>query len=195
MSENSPKDPTLLDALIPIVSLVVMLSLSVYLFGSDSSSGPNQIVLTLGAAIAAIVAIQNGHAWKDILEAIVDGISTSMGAVLILLSVGGLIGTWLMAGTVPSLIFYGLELLNPRFFYVASCLICAIAALSTGSSWTVAGTLGVALIGVSLGLGLSPARCRRCPIPPTWRRQLPKRTSLRISGTWPGRPGRPLRSH
>lgn len=157
MSETTPKKPTLLDALIPIVSLVVMLSLSVYLFGSDSSSGPNQIVLTLGAAIAAIVAIQNGHAWKDILEAIVDGIGTSMGAVLILLSVGGLIGTWLMAGTVPSLIYYGLELLNPRFFYVASCLICAIAALSTGSSWTVAGTLGVALIGVSMGLGLSPA--------------------------------------
>ncbi len=157
MNEAAPKAPTLLDALIPIVSLVVMLSLSVYLFGSDSSSGPNQIVLTLGAAIAAIVAIQNGHAWKDILEAIVDGISTSMGAVLILLSVGALIGTWLMAGTVPSLIYYGLELLNPRFFYVASCLICAIAALSTGSSWTVAGTLGVALIGVSLGLGLSPA--------------------------------------
>ena len=157
MTSSQPKEPTLIDALIPIVSLVGMLGLSVYLFGSDSSSGPNQIVLTLGAAIAAIVAIQNGHRWADILEAIVDGISTSMNAVLILLSVGGLIGTWLMAGTVPSLIYYGLEILNPQWFYVAACLICAIAALSTGSSWTVAGTLGVALIGVSLGLGLSPA--------------------------------------
>lgn len=157
MGKTEPRDPTLIDALIPIVSLVGMLGLSVYLFGSDSSSGPNQIVLTLGAAIAAIVSIQNGHAWKDLLEAIVDGIGTSMGAVLILLSVGGLIGTWLMAGTVPSLIYYGLELLDPRFFYVATCIICAIAALSTGSSWTVAGTLGVALIGVSMGLGLSPA--------------------------------------
>ncbi len=154
---SQPKAPTLIDALIPIVSLVLMLFMSVKLFGSDSSSGPNQIVLTLGAAIAAIVAIQNGHAWKDILQAIIDGIGTSMGAVLILLSVGGLIGTWLMAGTVPSLIYYGLELLNPQWFYVAACLICAIAALSTGSSWTVAGTLGVALIGVSMGLGLSPA--------------------------------------
>jgi len=154
---SEPKEPTLIDALIPIVSLVAMLALSVYLFGSDSSSGPNQIVLTLGAAIAAIVAIQNGHKWSAILAAIVDGISTAMGAVLILLAVGALIGTWLMAGTVPSLIYYGLELLNPQWFYVASCIICAIAALSTGSSWTVAGTLGVALIGVSLGLGLSPA--------------------------------------
>ncbi len=157
MSNSQPKDPTLVDALIPIVSLVAMLGLSVHLFGSDSSSGPNQIVLTLGAAIAAIVAIQNGHPWSDILEAIVDGISTSMNAVLILLSVGGLIGTWLMAGTVPSLIYYGLEILNPQWFYVAACLICAISALSTGSSWTVAGTLGVALIGVSMGLGLSSA--------------------------------------
>ena len=156
MSNSQPKEPTLLDALIPIVSLVAMLGLSVYLFGSDSSSGPNQIVLTLGAAIAAIVAIQNGHPWAKILEAIVDGISTSMNAVLILLSVGALIGTWLMAGTVPSLIYYGLEILNPQWFYVAACLICAISALSTGSSWTVAGTLGVALIGVSMGLGLSP---------------------------------------
>ncbi|MEM9209760.1 MAG: Na+/H+ antiporter NhaC family protein, partial [Pseudomonadota bacterium] len=157
MSNSQPKAPTLTDALIPIVSLVAMLGLSVYLFGSDSSSGPNQIVLTLGAAIAAIVAIQNGHPWSDILEAIIDGISTSMTAVLILLSVGALIGTWLMAGTVPALIYYGLEILNPQWFYVAACLICAISALSTGSSWTVAGTLGVALIGVSMGLGLSPS--------------------------------------
>ncbi|MGB5352981.1 MAG: Na+/H+ antiporter NhaC [Woeseia sp.] len=151
------KSPTLIDALVPVVSLILMLALSVYLFGSDSSAGPNQIVLTLGAAIAAIVAMQNGHSWPSILKAIVAGISTAMGAILILLSVGGLIGTWLMAGTVPSLIFYGLELLDPQWFFAASCLICAIAALATGSSWTVAGTLGVALIGVAMGLGLSPA--------------------------------------
>ncbi len=154
---NEPKKPTLIDALIPVISLILMLFMSVKLFGSDSSSGPNQIVLTLAAAIAAIVAIQNGHPWDDILEAIIDGIGTSMGAVLILLSVGGLIGTWLLAGTVPALIYYGLEILSPQWFYVAACIISAIAALSTGSSWTVAGTLGVALIGVALGLGLSPA--------------------------------------
>jgi NhaC family Na+:H+ antiporter len=152
---NRPKEPTLIDSLIPVVSLILMLFLSVKLFGSDSSSGPNQIVLTLGAAIAAIVAIKNGHSWDDVLAAIVDGIGTSMGAVLILLAVGGLIGTWLLAGTVPALIYYGLEILSPQWFYVAACIICAIAALSTGSSWTVAGTLGVALIGVALGLGLS----------------------------------------
>ena len=154
---NQPKPPTMLDALIPVISLILMLALSVYLFGDESSSGPNQIVLTLGAAIAAIVAMQKGHSWPEILKAIIAGISTAMGAILILLSVGGLIGTWLMAGTVPSLIYYGLELLNPHWFFAASCVICAVAALATGSSWTVAGTLGVALIGVAMGLGLSPA--------------------------------------
>ena len=154
---NQPRQPTLIQALIPVFSLILMLFLSVKLFGSDSSSGPNQIVLTLGAGIAAIIAIQNGAAWDDILAAIIEGIGTSMGAVLILLSVGGLIGTWLLAGTVPSLIYYGLEILSPQWFYVAACVICAIAAISTGSSWTVAGTLGVALIGVAMGLGLSPA--------------------------------------
>ncbi len=151
------KTPSLVDALIPVVSLVLMLGLSVHLFGADSSSGPNQIVLTIGAAIAAIVAIRNGHRWLDIQKAIIAGIGTAMGAIMILLSVGALIGTWLMAGTVPSLIYYGLGLLNPQVFYAAACLICAIAALTTGSSWTVAGTLGVALIGVAMGLNLSPA--------------------------------------
>ncbi len=151
-----PKPPTLLDALIPIAALVAMLALSVYLFGSDSSSGPNQIVLAMAAAIAAIVAIKNGHKWFDLQRAIIAGISTAMVAVLILLAVGALIGTWLMAGTVPSLIYYGMQILSPQWFFAAACLICAIAALATGSSWTVAGTLGVALIGVSMGLGLSP---------------------------------------
>lgn len=154
---SAPKSPSLLDALIPIAALIAMLSLSVYLFGSDSSAGPNQIVLTLAAAIAAIVAMKNGHKWYDVQKAIVEGISTAMIAMLILLSVGGLIGTWLMSGTVPSLIYFGMQLLSPQWFFAAACFICAIAALATGSSWTVAGTLGVALIGVSMGLGLSPA--------------------------------------
>jgi len=154
---TEPRETTLVDALIPVVSLVLMLSLSVYLFGDGSSGGPNQIVLTAGAAIAAIIAVRQGRQWADILHAIVHGISTAMGAILILLAVGALIGTWLMSGTVPSLIYYGLDTLNPSVFYAAACLICAIASLATGSSWTVAGTLGVALIGVALGLGLSPA--------------------------------------
>jgi len=154
---TTPRSPSLIASLIPVIALVLMLALSVYLFGDSSSSGPNQIVLTLGAAIAAIVAVRLGFHWGELQRAIIAGISTAMVAILILLSVGGLIGTWLMAGTVPSLIYYGLEILSPAWFYAASCIICSIAALATGSSWTVAGTLGVALIGVSMGLGLSPA--------------------------------------
>ncbi len=154
---TTPKSASLLDALIPIAALVAMLAMSVYLFGSDSSYGPNQIVLTIAAAIAAIVAVKNGHKWYDLQKAMIAGIGTAMVAILILLAVGALIGTWLMAGTVPSLIYFGMQILSPQWFYAATCLICAIAALATGSSWTVAGTLGVALIGVSMGLGLSPA--------------------------------------
>ncbi len=149
------KSPTLIDALIPVLALIVMLAFSVYLFGDNSSSGPNQIVLTMGAAIASLVAIKNGFLWADILKAIIAGISTAMGAILILLSVGALIGSWLLSGTVPSLIYYGLDLLNPAWFYAAACVICAVASLAIGSSWTVAGTLGVALVGVAGGLGLS----------------------------------------
>ncbi len=154
---TTPKSPSLLDAMIPIVALAVMLWLSVNLFGDSSSQGPNQIVLTIAAAIAAIVAIRNGHDWYDLQKAMIAGISTAMVALLILLAVGALIGTWLMAGTVPALIYYGMQVLSPQWFFAAACLICAVAALATGSSWTVAGTLGVALIGVAMGLGVSPA--------------------------------------
>ena len=154
---TTPKAPTLLQALIPVVSLILLLVLAVYLFGSDAIGGPTQIVLIMGTAIAAIVAVRNGHPWADVQQAIVDGIGTAMGAILILLSVGALIGAWLISGTVPSLIYYGLDLLDPQYFFVATCLICAITSIATGSSWTTAGTLGVALIGVALGLGLSPA--------------------------------------
>lgn len=153
---TEPRSPSLLDALIPVASLIVMLATSVYLFGDGSSQGPNQIVLIMGAAIATLVAVKNGFRWAGILHAIIAGISTAMGAILILLAVGALIGTWLLSGTVPSLIYYGLEIMNPNWFYVAACVICSIASLAIGSSWTVAGTLGVALIGIAAGLGLSP---------------------------------------
>ncbi len=154
---RTPKTPTLLDALLPVIALILLLALAVYLFGSDAVGGPTQIVLIIGAAIAAIVAIKNGHRWADVQQAMVDGIGTAMGAILILLSVGALIGAWVISGTVPSLIYYGLDLLDPRYFFAATCLICSIASLATGSSWTTAATLGVALIGVAMGLGLSPA--------------------------------------
>ena len=148
------KQATFLDALIPISVLVLLLGTSVYLYSDDSSYGPNQIALLFAAAIAVLIGLKNGYKWGELEEAMVKGITISLGAVLILLMVGALIGTWLLSGTVPSLIYYGLQLINPHWFYAASCVLCAIVALSIGSSWTTAATIGVALLGVSSGLGL-----------------------------------------
>jgi len=151
------RTPSLIDALIPIVSLIVMMGGAVYLFDDNSSYGPNQIALLLAMGLAAIIGMKNGFSWKTIEKGIVDGISMSLGACLILLAVGSLIGTWMLAGTVPTLIYYGLELLNPSFFYAATCVICAVVAMSIGSSWTTAATVGVALMGVSAGMEMSAA--------------------------------------
>lgn len=151
------RQPNFLDASIPLIFLVLMLAFSVFMYGGDSSFGPNQIILLISAGIAALIGIKNGYTWKSIEEAMVHGISVSMGAIFILLAVGSLIGTWLAAGTVPTLIYYGLQVLNPDWFYAAACLISAIVAMSIGSSWTTAATVGVALMGIANGIGMSPA--------------------------------------
>ncbi|MCB1561605.1 MAG: Na+/H+ antiporter NhaC [Xanthomonadales bacterium] len=156
-STNGSRAPSLIQALMPLFFLIVGLALSVHLYGENSSYGANQIVLLLAAGIAGLVGIRNGLRWSDIENAFVHGISVATGAMFILFAVGALIGSWILAGIVPTLIYYGTELLAPSFFYPAACVICAIVGLTVGSSWTVAGTLGVALIGVSQGLGLSPA--------------------------------------
>ena len=149
------RDASAADAFIGIGGTLALLTASVALFGSGSSAGANQIALVCGAAIAAGIGIKNGHRWKAIEQAIVGGIGTAMPAILILLSVGSLIGAWMISGTVPTLIHYGLLVLDPGFFYAACCLLCAISALAIGSSWTVAGTLGIALVGIAAALGQS----------------------------------------
>src|SRR3990167_7594860 len=151
------RSPSLLDALLPIGVLVLLLGLSVYLYGDSSSSGPNQIALMSAAFVAGLVGLKNGLQWAQIEEGILAGIHMAMKANLILLAVGALIGTWILAGTVPTMIWLGLKLISAEYFYVTSCLICALTALSIGSSWTVAGTLGIGLMGVAAGLGLDPA--------------------------------------
>ena len=143
------------DVVVCIAVTVFLLGMSVVLFGSDSSQGANQIALVCGAALAAGIGIKNGHRWKVIEETIVSGISTALPAVIILFSVGSLIGAWMLCGTVPTMIYYGMLLLDPAVFYAAACVLCAITALSIGSSWTVAGTLGIGLIGIASGMGLS----------------------------------------
>lgn len=156
MTMSSPKKPSFADAVTPLITLIILLSLSVYLYGSDSSYGPNQMALFIAAGIAVLIGLKNGFQWQDMEQAMIRGIALSLSAMLILFSVGALIGTWLLAGTVPSLIYFGLQVLDPSWFYAATCVLCAIVALSIGSSWTTAATVGVALIGVAGGLGLSP---------------------------------------
>jgi len=151
------KAPSMLDALIPLIALIFMLSGAVYYFGDNSTGGPNQIALLIATGIAIIIGIKNNYTWKELEQAMINGISISMGAIFILLAVGSLIGTWMLSGTVPSMIYYGLKILDPSWFYPATCIICCIVALSIGSSWTTAATIGVALMGISVGLGLDPA--------------------------------------
>ncbi|MBX3706793.1 MAG: Na+/H+ antiporter NhaC [Pseudomonadales bacterium] len=155
LAAATPRRASVADVTVTIGLTVGLLALSVALFGADSSAGANQIALVIGAILATAVGIRNGHSWRVIEENIVSGIATAMPAILILFSVGSLIGSWMLSGTVPTMIYYGLLLLDPAAFYPACCLLCAVVALSIGSSWTVAGTLGVALIGVASALGLS----------------------------------------
>ncbi|WP_133406180.1 Na+/H+ antiporter NhaC [Parashewanella tropica] len=153
MSQHKPASS--LDALLPVFALICMLMASVYLFSSDSSSGANQIALILAACVALVVGVKNGFTWKEMEQGIIEGISVATPALLILFSVGSLIGTWILAGTVPTMIYYGMQILSPTYFYAACCILCAVIALSIGSSWTVAGTLGIALIGIAGAMGLS----------------------------------------
>ena len=153
---TNPKLTPLL-AFTPIVFLILLLGCSVYLFGSDSSYGANQIALVLATCTAAMVGKRTGISWRQAQEGIITGIGVGLGPTLILLAVGMLIGTWILSGTVPAMIYYGVQVLNPSIFYAASALICAIVAISIGSSWTVAGTLGIGLMGIAGSFDLSPA--------------------------------------
>ena len=150
------KPPSLMDALIPIIFLVILLALAIVLYGADGIAGPIQVALMLSMIVAGLVGYKNGHRWEDMGKAAVEGISTAMGAIFILLAVGALIGTWSMAGTVATIGYYGVQFLNPNWYYLACTLICGVLALSIGSAWTVAGTLGVGLIGIAGALGVSP---------------------------------------
>jgi len=147
-------EPTLLQSIFPIVILIGFLSINVIIFGEDSSAGSNQIALILSAGIAGLLALKLGYVWKDILEGVIHSISSAMSALLILLIIGALAGTWLISGIVPAMIYYGLEVLNPTIFLFAACVVSAIVSLATGSSWTTSATIGVAMVGIGKALGL-----------------------------------------
>jgi NhaC family Na+:H+ antiporter len=130
----------------------------VALFGLSAMNGPVQVAMMLSAMVASIIILKNGHSWAAIEEASRRGVSSVVSAIFILLAVGALIGTWNMAGTIPTLVYYGLTLIDPNWFYVASLFVCAILSLGIGSSWTTAGTIGVGLIGLATLAGVPAHR-------------------------------------
>ena len=153
---RSIRAPSYLDAVLPIIVLITLLASAVFLYGADGTLGPIQVALMLSMMVAGLVGLKNGHKWEDMGKAAVEGISQAMGAIFILLGVGALIGTWSMAGTIATIVHYGVQFLDPNWYYVACTIICGLLALSIGSAWTVAGTLGVGLIGIANLLGVSP---------------------------------------
>ncbi len=155
--QKTIQDISLLESLIPVVILVFFLGLSVFLYGDNAQAGASQLSLLFSAGVALLIGWKNNHKWRDIEKAIAHGVGNTVNAILILLMVGSLIGSWILSGTVPAMIYYGLQVINPNFFYVTACILCAVTAISIGSSWSTAGTVGVGLIGIAAGLGMSPA--------------------------------------
>jgi Na+:H+ antiporter, NhaC family len=151
------RDPALWQALIPIGVLIFLLSTNVIIFGADATAGPNQIAMILAAGVATIFSVQLGRSWEEIETSIVKSISSAMAAILILMVIGALSGTWLLSGIVPAMIYYGLKILNPTIFLFAATIVCCIVSLATGSSWSTVATVGIALLGIGKTLGISEA--------------------------------------
>ncbi len=152
------KKPTLAVALIPVIFLLVALGINVIgVFGNSALDGSNQFILLLAAAVAAIVGVRQGFKFSDILAGIEKSVSSTTGAILILLLIGSLSGSWMISGVVPAMIYYGLKILSPEIFLPATAIICALVSVSTGSSWGTTATVGIALVGIGKALGVSEA--------------------------------------
>lgn len=151
----SNKELNIWEALIPVFALVGMLAYNVFVFGDDAISGSNQFILLMGGAVAAVVGFVNKVSYDKMLAEVAENVKSTTGALLILLMVGALAGTWLVSGIIPAMIYYGLQILNPTIFLAACVIICAIISVATGSSWTTAATVGIALIGIGEALGIS----------------------------------------
>ncbi|MDQ3394412.1 MAG: Na+/H+ antiporter NhaC [Bacteroidota bacterium] len=149
------KRPSLQEALIPVIFLIVMLATNVMIFGDGALEGSNQIVLILSAAVAGLIGLKLGFSWTQMQDGIVKSISDAMASILILLLIGSLAGTWLLSGIVPAMIYYGLHILNPTIFLFAACVVSAIVSVATGSSWSTIATIGIALLGIGKTLGMS----------------------------------------
>jgi NhaC family Na+:H+ antiporter len=151
------RPPSVADAITPLIALTLLIAGSLLLFGLDALDGPIQVALIVSVLVAALVGMRNGHTWADVERAAQTAFTSIAGAVLILLAVGALIGVWNLSGTIPTLVYYGIQVLSPSWYYAATALICGLIAMCIGSSWTTAGTIGVGLIGVATLVGVSPA--------------------------------------
>jgi NhaC family Na+:H+ antiporter len=153
----TPQPLTLIEAVIPVASLILLVALSFFLFGDAGAAGPNQVALVVAAMIAVAIGRRRGHTLESLGAAAAASVSSGIGAIFILLAVGSLIGTWAMSGTLVAMVYYGLQLLSPNYFYMTAVAVCAIVSASIGSSWTVVGTIGVGLMGIALNMDLNPA--------------------------------------
>ncbi len=145
---------TLFEALLPILFLIIVLSFNVLLiFGDEATSGPNQFALLLAGAVAAVIGFKYGFSYQEMLDKVSKNIESTSGAILILLFVGALTGTWLISGIIPTMVYYGLKLLNPTVFLASTLIITALVSLIIGSSWSTTATVGIALIGIGKALG------------------------------------------
>ncbi len=152
--EGNKRAPNLVEALIPILVLIALLALNVIIYNDEATSGPNQIALIIGAVIAALIGVRLGFTWLQIQDGMVKSINSAMSAILILLIIGALSGTWMISGIVPSMIYYGLQIMHPSYFLLATCIICCIVSLATGSSWSTVATVGVALLAIGTVIGI-----------------------------------------
>ncbi|MDR2293259.1 MAG: Na+/H+ antiporter NhaC [Prevotellaceae bacterium] len=151
------KEPSILLSLLPVLTLVALLFITIQTFGADALSGGNQIILLIAAAVCCAIAIFYCKTkWSEIEKSIVNNISGISPAILILLIIGALSGTWMISGIIPAFIYYGIHIIHPSFYLVSTCIICAIVSVMTGSSWTTIATIGVALLGIGQVQGFSP---------------------------------------
>lgn len=150
------KDLSIGEAVLPVIILVGMLAYNIFIFGDAALSGSNQFILLLGAAVAATIGFKNKITYAQMMEEVAHNVKSTTGAILILLMVGALSGTWMLSGIIPTMIYYGLQILSPTIFLGASLVICSIISLATGSSWSTSATVGIALIGIGNTMGINP---------------------------------------
>ena len=154
MDHNPIKIPSPLLSLVPILVLVALLFVTIRIFGSDALSGGSQVVLLTATAVCCLIAMGYSKVrWKAIELAMINNISGVATALIILLIIGALSGSWMISGVVPTLIYYGMQIIHPSFFLTSTCVICAIVSVMTGSSWTTIATIGIALLGIGQAQG------------------------------------------